>query len=85
MARLPVTSRPVPWLMLLTVARAIWERVRDDLSPADRRRLGRLITTRPDRLTKADLADLRRIVGKIDLRTAGKDLAAARIGRGLRR
>ena len=84
MARLPVT-RPVPWLMLLAVARALWERIRDDLTPADRRRLGRLLRTRPDRLTKADIADVRRIAAKIDLGTAGRDHAAARVGRGPRR
>lgn len=64
--------RAVPWLVLLDVAivlRDRWER----LGAADRRRLAQIV--KKDRsVSERDKADLRRIVRKLELLDAGRQL-----------
>jgi hypothetical protein len=79
-SRLPSRVRAVPWLLLLRGAQVVWEHLRDDLSEDDRRRLARLVRTPPHRLTPAERADLRAIVGKVDLGRLGRDLTGLRKG-----
>ena len=81
MARVPARMsrvRTLPWLLILRSAQLIWTHLRDDLTPQERRQLGRLVRTPPHRLTPAERADLRAIVRKVDLGSLGKDLALLR-------
>ena len=70
--------RSIPWLLVLRTGQIVWAHLRDDLSPDDRRRLGRLIRTPPHRLTPQERNELRRIVTKVDLRGLGTDLVGLR-------
>jgi hypothetical protein len=70
--------RTIPWLLILRVAQLIWTHLRDDLTPHERDRLGRLVRTPPHRLTAAERSDLRAIVRKVDISSLGKDLAGLR-------
>jgi hypothetical protein len=70
--------RSVPWLLVLRAAQLVWTHLRDDLTPHDRTRLGRLVRTPPHRLTPQERADLRAIVRKVDLGSLGRDLAGLR-------
>jgi hypothetical protein len=70
--------RTLPWLLILRSAQLIWTHLRDDLTPLERRQLGRLVRTPPHRMTPAERADLRAIVRKVDLGSLGKDLALLR-------
>jgi hypothetical protein len=73
--------RSVPWLLVLRAAQLVWTQLRDDLSPEDRRRLGRLVRTPPHRLTAQERDEIRTIVGKVDLSRLGADLVGLRKGR----
>jgi hypothetical protein len=70
--------RALPWLLILRSAQLIWTHLRDDLTPQERRRLGRLVRTPPHRLTSAEWTELRAIVRKVDVGSLGKDLALLR-------
>lgn len=81
MARVPARMsrvRKLPWLLILRSAQLIWTHLRDDLTPQERRQLGRLVRTPPHRLTSAEWADMRAIVRRVDLGSLGKDLALLR-------
>ena len=70
--------RSIPWLLVLRAAQLVWTHLRDDLSPQDRTRLGRLVRTPPHRLTPQERSDLRAIVRKVDLSGLGRDIAGLR-------
>jgi hypothetical protein len=81
MARVPARMsrvRSLPWLLMLRAAQLIWVHRRDDLSPQDRQRLGRLVRTPPHRFTAQERSDLGRIVRKIDLGGLTRDIAGLR-------
>ncbi len=78
--RLPARVRTIPWLLVLRGAQVVWAHLQDDLSAQDRARLARLVRTPPHRFTPAERAELRRIVGKVDLGRLGRDLTALRKG-----
>jgi hypothetical protein len=73
--------RSLPWLLVLRAAQLVWTQLRDDLSPDDRRRLGRLLRTPPHRLTARERDEIRTIVGKVDLSRLGSGLVGLRKGR----
>ena len=68
--------KAVPWLLVFeaaVVARDHWGR----LEKADRRELARIVRTsqgRPGNVSAGDRTELRRIVGQLDLITAGRRL-----------
>ena len=74
MPKLPI--RGTPWLLVIQAAMA----ARDHwgvLTPAERTDLARLLRTtrgRPSNLTAHEKAELRRLVGRLDLPGLGKDL-----------
>jgi hypothetical protein len=70
--------RSLPWLLMLRAAQLIWVHLRDDLTPNDRKRLGRLVRTPPHRLTAQERRDLRDIVRKVDFKNLGRDLTGLR-------
>jgi hypothetical protein len=70
--------RSLPWLLMLRAAQLIWVHLRDDLTPNDRKRLGRLVRTPPHRLTAQERRDLRDIVRKVDFTNLGRDLTGLR-------
>jgi hypothetical protein len=75
-----VIARLHPWVRALSVARVALTRLRDDIPKEDRRRLRQVLAHAkgdPRRLTAEHKADLRRILGGIDLRRLGKDSALA--------
>jgi hypothetical protein len=81
MSRVPARLsrlRTIPWLLVLRAAQLVWTHLRDDLSPQDRKHLGRLVRTPPHRLTPQERSDLRAIVRKVDLSGLGRDLAGLR-------
>jgi len=73
--RLP-SPRAVPWAILLevaTVLRSHWMRLRPD----ERRRLSELVRTSRGRLgnlSASERAELRRLVGKLEVAAVGRDL-----------
>ncbi|QEC49696.1 hypothetical protein FSW04_20350 [Baekduia soli] len=81
MPRLP-GRKAVPWMMVLeaaVIARDHWGR----LEPADRRELARIVKKsqgRPSNVTAAERSELRRIVARLDLFTAGRKLMPFRGG-----
>ncbi len=84
MAKIPIKG--APWLMIMQAAlsaRRHW----GVLEPSERTDLARLLRTtrgRPANLTAHEKAELRRLVGKLDLPGLGKDLlpiASRRSGR----
>ena len=88
----PGAVRRLPWTVILGVARIVYERFRDDVPPADRRRLGMLVRKshgNPWRLTEKERKDLLRILGHVDKTKLGRDVAGVvsvrRAGRLLRR
>jgi hypothetical protein len=76
MPRLPILRR-VP-IVLLAQAAVAARRHWNLLDPRERRELARLVRAskgRPDRLTKKEREELRRLVVKLDLLTLGRTLA----------
>ena len=77
--------RAIPWMLVLQgaiVARERWH----VLSEKERTRMVRLVRDsrgRPDRMSKAEREELRRLVAKLDVTTAGRDLLP--FVRGIRR
>lgn len=75
MPRLPVKAAPIALLaQAAMVARDHW----NEVSPRDRAELTRLLRAsrgRPANLTARERADLRRLVGRLDLPGLGRDLA----------
>jgi hypothetical protein len=89
MARLP-SVRTLPWLVLLELARTTKSHLDDNLSAADRRRVGAIARrTKGDvrRLTERDKAELKRIAREMNLAMLARDLvpSAVRLRGGRRR
>jgi hypothetical protein len=70
--------RKVPWLLVFRTGQLIWAHLRDDLSPHDRRRLGRLVRVPPHRMSAQERSDLLAIVRKVDLGALGRELITLR-------
>ncbi len=70
--------RRIPWLLVFRTGQLIWAHLRDDLSPHDRRRLGRLVRVPPHRMSAQEREDLLTIVRKVDLGGLGRDLFSLR-------
>ena len=69
-----------PWMRALSVARVALTRLRDDIPKEDRRRLRQVLghaRGNPRRLTDEHKADLRRILGGVDLKRLTKESALA--------
>lgn len=85
MPRLPVKAAPLALLaQAAMVARDHW----NDLSPKDRAELTRLLRAtggRPGNLTTGEKADLKRLVGRLDLPGLGRNLAPLAQKHGRRR
>jgi hypothetical protein len=77
MARIPITRlRALPWALVLEAGAVAGRRVRA-LSGRERRRLGELLLAsrgRASNLSLRERAELRRLVRKLDLPAAGRDL-----------
>jgi len=86
MAKIPIKG--APWLLIIQAAMAARKHW-GVLTPSERTDLARLLRTtrgRPANLTAHEKAELRRLVGKLDLPALGKDLLPiASRGRGRRR
>jgi hypothetical protein len=62
--------RRVPWIVVLSVAKVVWERFRNDVKPKDRQELGRIVRKSkgdPRRLTDRERQELLRIVKGIQV------------------
>ena len=81
MSRVPArmsTIRKIPWVLVFRTGQLIWAHLRDDLTPHDRRRLGRLIRIPPNRMTAQERNDLLTIVRKVDVSGLGRELITLR-------
>jgi hypothetical protein len=81
MSRVPArlsSVRRIPWLLVFRTGQLIWAHLRDDLSPHDRRRLGRLVRVPPHRMSAQERNDLLAIVRKVDLSGLGRELFTLR-------
>jgi len=75
--------KAIPWAALMQVGWAAGERWRA-LSPKDRARLSQLVRTsrgRIGRLSSREREELRKLVGKLDLRGMGRELVPLMRGR----
>jgi hypothetical protein len=75
--------RALPWATLVQVAFVLGRRV-GKLSPRDRARLGSLLRESrgwPGRLRAKERAELRKLVGKLDLKSMGRELTPLARGR----
>ena len=71
--------RAVPWKLVLEVATVVVNRFRDDLPPAERRRLTTLVRKSkgdPRRLTSAERHELLSVLRRIDVQALGRDVTA---------
>ena len=62
--------KKVPWVLVLTVAKVIYDRFRSDVKPGDRRELGRIVRKSkgdPRKLTARERSELMRILKDVDL------------------
>ena len=69
--------RPVPWLMAVQAVMVANEHWTEQLSAAERTRLRRLMAKSkglPQNLTEKERAEVKRLVGKLDLPGAGRKL-----------
>ena len=81
MSRVPArmsTIRKIPWVLVFRTGQLIWAHLRDDLTPHDRRRLGRLVRIPPHRMTAQERNDLLTIVRKVDVCGLGRELITLR-------
>jgi hypothetical protein len=70
--------RTLPWALVLGVARLVYDRFRQDLSEADRKRLGTLLRRskgNPARLTPRERDDILHILRHVDVKRLGRDVA----------
>jgi hypothetical protein len=84
----PSTLRTVPWRLVLEVATLVVTRLRDDLPPAERRRLTALVRKSkgdPRRLTGGERRQLLELLRTVDLGRLGRDVTAVVGARNLRR
>jgi hypothetical protein len=80
--------KAVPWKLVLELATLLVNRFRDDLPPADRRRLTTLVRKSkgdPRRLTAAERKQLLELIRSVDLQKLGRDVTAVVGARSLRR
>ena len=83
----PAGLRAVPWRLVLEIATLLVNRFRDDLPPAERRRLTQLVRKSkgdPRRLTSAERKQLLDLMRTIDLQRLGRDVTAVVGARRLR-
>lgn len=76
--------RRVPWLLLFEAARATHGHLMDVTSPSDRRRVREILRRSkgmPQNLTEREREDLRRIAGKVDLKSLAGSLVPSIVGR----
>lgn len=79
---MPRLKRAIPAAWFLTVAEAAFathRHLKQNVDPGTTRRLRELVTKskgRPSNLTAHERRELRKLVGKLDLRTLGRDVAA---------
>jgi hypothetical protein len=69
--------RPVPWLMAVQAALTANEHWTEQLSAPERKRLLRLLTQSkglPRNLSEKERAEVKKLVGKLDLPAAGRKL-----------
>ena len=72
--------RATPYGRLVSLGWVVLNRLRDDLSPADRARLTQLLRTNarnPRAITANDRAELRRILASVDVKRLGREAALA--------
>ena len=70
-------AKRVPWILVLTIAKVIYDRFRSDVKPGDRQELGRLVRKSkgdPRRLTARERSELMRIVKAVDVSELRKDV-----------
>jgi hypothetical protein len=80
--------RPIPWLMAIQVALIANEHVTEQLSAPERARLRRLLLKSkglPGNLTPKERAEVKRLVGKLDVPGVGRKLVPFAIGARKRR
>jgi len=84
----PAAVKTVPWRLVLEVATVAVTRFREDLPPAERRRLTALVRKSkgdPRRLTATERKQLLALVRTIDVARLGRDVSAVVGARKLRR
>ncbi|HEX5224197.1 MAG TPA: hypothetical protein VFW29_03610 [Solirubrobacteraceae bacterium] len=77
----------VPWAALLQAGLVVSRRV-NDLSRKDRERLTRLLREsrgRPGALSEKERTELRKLIGKLDLKKMGRDMLPLVTGKGRKR
>jgi hypothetical protein len=80
--------RPIPWLMALQAVMIANEHWTEQLSAAERARLKRLLAKSkglPNNLTPKERAEVKRLVGKLDVPAAGRKLVPFAAGARRRR
>jgi hypothetical protein len=80
--------RAVPWRLVLEVATVVVTRFREDIPPAERRRLTTLVRKSkgdPRRLTAAERHELLDLLRRVDVQRLGRDVTALVGARNLRR
>ena len=81
--------RALPWARIMVIARVVANRVGEDISERDRKRLAAVVRRSkgdPRRLTPAERSDVVRILRQVDLGRLGREVAAIGVsGRLLKR
>jgi hypothetical protein len=80
--------RTVPWRLVLEAATVVVTRFREDLPPAERRRLTALVRKSkgdPRRLTAAERHEILDLLRRLDVQRLGRDVTALVGARNLRR
>ena len=80
--------RALPWRLVLEVATVAVTRFREDIPPAERRRLTALVRKSkgdPRRLTAAERHELLDLLRRVDVQRLGRDVTALVGARNLRR
>ena len=79
MASGPTGIKAIPWRLVLEVAALVVNRFRDDLPPADRRKLTALVRKSkgdPRRLTGPERRQVLELLKQVDRAKLGKDVSA---------
>jgi hypothetical protein len=80
--------RPIPWLMALQAAQVANQHWSEQLSAPERTRLKRLLAKSkglPNNLTQKERDEVKRLVGKLDIPSAGRKLVPFAVGARTRR
>ena len=70
-------AKRVPWILVLSIAKVIYDRFRSDVKPGDRQELGRIVRKSkgdPRKLTARERSELMRIVKAVDVGELRKDV-----------